>query len=440
MTLSRRKFFTLAGASAAGTLAASPLEGLLARAAFGQTTLTTTGYGPLFIGSDGLLAVPNGFQYRIISRRGDRMIDGNPVPGNHDGMAAFPGPRGTTILVCNHELSNTSGTKVIVPQGFEYDSASRGGTTNLVIDSNRQLIKQFASLGGTIRNCAGGRTPWGSWITCEENVSTPTSTDGSTKFHGYNFEVPASATGPVQAVPLKAMGRFNHEAIAVDPATGIVYQTEDSGSGLFYRFIPNVPGKLALGGKLQALRIGGTPGSANSVNTATGFNTGQTWTNIDWVDIPEPDPTTDNVRVQGRELGAARFARGEGIWYGNGELYFCCTSGGPGNLGQVFRYVPATNTLQLFVQSPGASDLRAPDNICVAPFGDLIICEDGDAPNFLRGVTPDGKLYNLVRNNFEGGASEFAGACFSPDGQTLFFNMQGPGITFAMWGPWRSRV
>jgi secreted PhoX family phosphatase len=437
MTLSRRKFFSIAGATAATTLAASPLEGLLARAAFGQTTPTTTGYGSLIAIPGAPLALPAGFQYREISRTGNLMADGNPVPSNHDGMAAFQGPRGTTILVCNHEIGGTGTTgKVQVPGDLAYDPACRGGTTTLVINSNRQLVKQFASLGGTIRNCAGGPTPWGSWITSEENVDIPGS--GRVQYHGYNFEVPANANGPVKAVPLKAMGRFNHEAIAVDPATGIVYQTEDTGDSLLYRFIPNVPGKLVEGGRLQALRIGYTSSSAGSVNTATGFSVGQTWTNISWVDIPDPDPTTDNVRFQGRNLGAARFARGEGIWYGNGEIYFCCTSGGPGNRGQVFRYVPATNTLQLFVDSPSSSDLRAPDNICVAPFGDLILCEDGANPNSIRGVTPDGKLYNLARNTLNG--SEWAGACFSPDGKTMFVNMQNPGITFAIWGPWETRI
>ncbi len=370
------------------------------------------------------------------------MADGNPVPNLHDGMGAFQGPRGTTILICNHEIGGVGSTgKVQVPSDLAYDPVCRGGTTTIVVNSTtRQLVKQFASLGGTIRNCAGGITPWGSWITSEENVDTPANGGGRQQFHGYNFEVPASATGPVEAVPLKAMGRFNHEAVAVDPETGYVYETEDRGDGLFYRFIPNVLGKLAEGGKLQALRIGTTSSSAGSINTSSGFSTGQTWTNISWVDIPNPDPTTDNVRTQGRNLGAARFARGEGIWYGNGEIYFCCTSGGPGSRGQVFRYVPATNTLDLFVQSPSATTLRAPDNICVAPFGDLIICEDGAAPNFLRGVTPDGQLYDLARNTLGSGSSEFAGACFSPDGQTLFVNMQSPGITLAIWGPWESRI
>jgi secreted PhoX family phosphatase len=439
MTLSRRKFFSIAGATAVGTLAVSPLEGLLARAAFGQTTPTTTGYGPLITVPGAPVALPAGFQYRVIARAGETMSDGFPMPAAHDGMAAFPGPRGTTILICNHELSGTGTNGAVrVPSNLSYDPACRGGTTTMVVNSDRQLVRRFASLGGTIRNCAGGVTPWGSWITCEEDLSIPGS--GRVQYHGYNFEVPANATGPVEAVPLKAMGRFNHEAVAVDPVTGIVYQTEDRGDSLFYRFIPNVPGKLAEGGRLQALKIGNT----SSVNTAAGFSTGQTWT-VNWVDISDPDPITDTVRFEGQSSGAARFARGEGIWYdGKGSFYFCCTNGGsvntsgnPNGFGQVFRYTPATETLELFVQSSSTATLKAPDNIVVAPFGDLILCEDGAAPVFLRGVTPDGKLYDLARNTLNN--SEFAGACFSPDGQTMFVNIYS-GVTLAIWGPWETRI
>ncbi|WP_414566680.1 MULTISPECIES: alkaline phosphatase PhoX [unclassified Anabaena] len=438
MTFSRRKFFALAGTTAAGTLMASPLEALLARKAFGQRI--GRGYGPLLPDPNGLLELPEGFKYRILARTGDLMSDGNPVPGAHDGMGAFQGPGNTTIVVCNHELSNNSGTQVQVPN--RYDAICRGGTTTLIVGPNRKLIKQFASIGGTIRNCAGGETPWGSWITCEEDVTIPSASNGVTKLHGYNFEVPADATEPVDPVPLIDMGRFNHEAVAVDPATGYVYQTEDRGDSLFYRFIPNVPGQLAEGGKLQAMVILGKPFAVETYNRTTGassgqFAVGQKWS-VDWVDIPNPNPTTtDNVRVQGRNLGAARFARGEGIWYGNGEFYFCATSGGPVSRGQVWRYIPGDETIDLFVESQSINDLDMPDNICVAPTGDLILCEDGSGEQFLRGVSSNGELYNFGRNALN--TSELCGACFSPDGRTMFVNIQSPGIIFAIWGPWNSK-
>ncbi|MBX9254605.1 DUF839 domain-containing protein [Desmonostoc muscorum CCALA 125] len=432
MKLSRRRFFTLAGTSAAGTLLASPLEGLLARQANGHPVFGK-GYGPLVPDPNGLLDLPSGFQYRTFSLTDELMNDGTKVPGGHDGMAAFPGPKGTVILVRNHELSPTSGTKVEGPH--PYDPFCKGGTTNLVVGANRQLIKHFASLSGTYRNCAGGITPWGSWISCEENTSTPTSfpvgnRNYVSKFHGYNFEVPASTTTPVKPEPLIAMGRFNHEAVAVDPKTGIVYETEDSGNSLFYRFIPKVPGKLKEGGTLQALKFK----DIYQAQTFADFPKRKPF-KVEWVTITEPNPPQDTVRQEGFAKGAAQFARGEGIWYGNGEFYFCCTSGGALGLGQVWRYIPEKETIELFVESTSAAELENPDNIVISPYGDLILCEDGDDEQFLVGVTPKGELYQFARNALN--TNEFAGACFSPDGKTLFVNIQTPGITFAIWGPWK---
>ncbi|MDZ8188821.1 MAG: DUF839 domain-containing protein [Nostoc sp. ChiSLP02] len=432
MKLSRRRFFALAGTSAAGTLLASPLEGLLARQANGGSVFGK-GYGPLIPDPNGLLDLPAGFKYRTFSLTGDLMSDGSKVPGGHDGMAAFPGPRGTVILVRNHELSPTSSTKVEGP--YPYDPFCKGGTTNLVVGRDRELIKHYASLSGTYRNCAGGRTPWGSWISCEENTSTPTSfpvgdRNYVSKFHGYNFEVPANTPTPVKPEPLIAMGRFNHEAVAVDPRTGIVYQTEDSGDSLFYRFIPKVPGKLEKGGILQALKFK----DIYQAKTSKDFPKGKRF-KVEWVTITEPNPPQDTVRKEGFEKGAAQFARGEGIWYGKGEFYFCCTSGGALGLGQVWRYIPGRETIELFVESTSAAELENPDNIVVTPYGDLILCEDGDDEQFLVGVTPKGELYHFARNALN--TNEFAGACFSPDGKTLFVNIQTPGITFAIWGPWK---
>lgn len=442
MALSRRKFFALAGASAAGTVMMSPLQALYARKANGQSVFGK-GYGPLIPDPNGLLDLPRGFQYRTLSRTGDIMSNNSLVPGGHDGMAAFPGSNRTTILVRNHELSPGSATKVSDLNAPVYDPLCKGGTTTLIVGSDRKLIRHFPSIQGTYRNCAGGMTPWGSWITSEENTSTPEENPGVvSKRHGYNFEVPASATGAVQPVPLKAMGRFNHEAVAFDPRTGIAYETEDRGDGLFYRFLPNNPRKLAEGGTLQALVIKGQPGVNTSNNRSATIPVGQPL-EVEWVTIDDPDPVSDNAptgtRFQGKAKGAAIFTRGEGIWFGNNELYFTCTDGGPFRLGQVWRYVPgaspeAGGTLTLFVESTDRAELENPDNIVVSPFGDLILCEDGDNDQFVVGVTPQGELYQFARNAITD--SEFAGACFSPDAQTMFVNIQNPGITFAIWGPW----
>lgn len=450
MTLSRRQFFTLVGAGTATAVLASPLKALYSREAR-NIAVHGGGYGPLVADPNKLLDLPQGFQYRAFSRTGEIMSDGNPVPDAHDGMAAFAGPNNTVILVRNQELRPTSSTQVVGSP--KYDNLCRGGTTTLVVGPNRQLIKHYASLAGTYRNCAGGSTPWGSWISCEENTSTPASDTSVSKWHGYNFEVPANASGLVNPVPLIEMGRFNHEAVAIDPKTGIVYQTEDRGDGLFYRFIPKQPGKLNAGGVLQALVIKGKPGVDTS-NQATQTIATSTPMEVEWVSIDNPNPPNDSVPPQGADVkqygvryqgfakGAARFTRGEGIWYGKDEFYFTCTDGGSAKAGQVWRYVPGKTpqeggTLELFVEPNDANILDAPDNIVVAPTGDLFLCEDGPNTQYVVRVSPDGQLYQFARNALN--TSEFAGACFSPDGQTMFLNIYSPGITFAIWGPWSSR-
>lgn len=439
MSLSRRQFLTLVGGSAAGAIVMSPLQTIFAQRAMGQSILAE-GYGDLVKDPEGILDLPAGFRYRAFSRTGDLMSDGNPVPGAHDGMAAFPGPNGSTILVRNHELSPGSATQAV---GNKYDETATGGTTTLIVNRRRELVRDYVSLAGTIRNCAGGPTPWGSWISSEETNLTPAQNPALTQRHGYNFEVPARARGSVDPVPLVAMGRFSHEAIAVDPRTGIVYETEDRGDSLFYRFIPTRRGRLAEGGVLEALKIKGM----DKAVTRTGFPLNQPM-EVEWVRIEDPDPVEDTVRVEGFAKGAAQFSRGEGIWYGYGEIYFCCTNGGDNGRGQVWRYIPGRNasqggTIELFVEvrdnsllkSNGEALLDAPDNVVVAPFGDLFLCEDGSATDSVIGVTPEGKLYEFART----GLSEVAGACFSANGRTMFLNIQGPGITVAIWGPWDRR-
>ncbi|AFZ22960.1 putative phosphatase [Cylindrospermum stagnale PCC 7417] len=417
MTLSRRQFFSLAGAGTAGALLLSPLQ-----AFYAKRTLAAGPYGALVSDPLGVLDLPAGFSYVRLSETGQMMNDGYTVPGGHDGMGAFAGANGNTILIRNHELSPTSSNGVGAPNSKKYDTKGRGGTTTLVVSSNGALVSHYGTLAGTYRNCAGGPTPWGSWLSCEESFEV------GNKKHGYIFEVPSSATGFVTPVPLVAMGRFNHEAAAVDPDTGYVYLTEDRSDGLLYRFVPNTANNLSAG-TLYALKITAIP----QANTTTGFTVGQSHA-VSWVQIANPDPASDTVRVAGFNLGAAKFARGEGIFYGNGDIYFCCTSGGSAGLGQVWRYTPATETLRLYIQPNNSGTLDFPDNIVVAPNNDIFLCEDGGGTDFIVGVTPTGSLYKFARNALN--TNEFAGACFSPNGQIMFVNMQTPGITFAITGPW----
>ncbi|RCJ17557.1 phosphatase [Nostoc sp. ATCC 43529] len=451
MAFSRRRFLSIAGASAAGVSMLSPLEALYARAARGQVA-RGVGYGLLeaklaenagelvgvvFNGVDlsktPVLELPPGFNYTVISYTGQFMDDGNKVPSNHDGMAAFLGPNNRTILVRNHELGPTANGAVARPE-FVYDQIG-GGTTTIVVSPDRRVEKHFVSLAGTIRNCAGGPTPWGSWVSCEETLTI------AAKRHGYNFEVPVTSDIQVaDPVPLVAMGRFNHEAIAVDPATGWVYQTEDEGSSCFYRFIPNEYGNLRSGGTLEALVIDGM----FRVNTGTNFGQYKNQAlPVSWVKIGNVDPGANEtpVRTQAQNNGAAIFSRGEGCWYGNGLVYFTCTNGGNARQGQIFAYNPTTDTITLVVESTGSEELNAPDNITVAPFGDLFVCEDGSGTEYVQGVNQQGEVYRFATNAIPApfNGSEFAGACFSPDGKTLFVNIQSPGITCAIWGPWTRR-
>jgi uncharacterized repeat protein (TIGR03803 family) len=418
MSFSRRQFFTLAGASAAGAVLLSPLQAFYAKKA-----IAAGPYGSLQPDPNGVLDLPAGFTYSRLSETGQTMNDGYTVPGGHDGMAAFAGANGNTILIRNHELAPTSGTSVGAPNSKKYDTKGKGGCTKLIVSSNRALVSHYGVLAGTYRNCAGGPTPWDSWLSCEESFEV------GNKKHGYVFEVPSSATTFVTPVALTAMGRFNHEAAAVDPNTGYVYLTEDRGDSLFYRFVPTTQGNLSAGGTLYALKITSIPKAV----TKTGFPVGQPKA-VEWVQIATPDPTSDTVRSEGFNKGAAQFSRGEGIFYGGNYVYFTCTDGGSSGDGQIWRYSPANETIELYIEPNNSGVLDNPDNIVIAPNGELFLCEDGDGTDYIVGVTATGTLYKFAKNALN--TSEFAGVCFSPDGQTMFVNMQTPGITLAIWGPW----
>jgi secreted PhoX family phosphatase len=233
----RRNFLRGGAVLAGGVLAAPALQGLGLLSTNGRALAAPGegGYGPLAPVADlrdGVqrLALPRGFQYRSFGIAGELMSDGNKTPLAHDGMAVFNMPDGRFRLVRNHEDRNGPGSGSVAGDVTKrYDPKGGGGTTTLVVNPfTRMLERDFISIGGTIVNCAGGLTPWGSWITCEEtNAGLP---GGWEKQHGYCFEVPAGANGQVVAVPLPEMGRFAHEAVAVDPSTGFVYETEDNGS------------------------------------------------------------------------------------------------------------------------------------------------------------------------------------------------------------------
>lgn len=394
------------------------------------------------------LDLPEGFSYKIISKWGDSMDDGLKVPARADGMGTFEAADGRVIIIRNHENSpgnkeeGAFGTANEMLESFGkenlFDAGNAkfpglGGTTTLVYNEATGTVeKQYLSLAGTYRNCAGGITPWGSWLTCEEDVTKP---EGDVEqYHGYVFEVPASEDIAVaEPKPIKAMGRFNHEAVAVDPETHYVYQTEDTHDGLIYRFVPDDKNDLHAGGKLQALAIKGQPSFDTRNWEGITVKVNQKF-DVEWIDLENVDPEEDDLRFRGFDQGAARFARGEGMWYGNKEIYFACTNGGPKRFGQVFKYSPEDNKLELFAESEDKTILHMCDNLCIAPWGDVVLTEDNGELNHVRGINQQGELYDIACNRSS--KSEFAGVTFSPSGKTLFVNIQENGDTLAITGPW----
>jgi secreted PhoX family phosphatase len=472
MDLSRR---TLVRSAASVALAAPALR-VLAGCASTDAAPTRARAASIALAPDpaGLLDLAPGLKYVVVSRTGMRMSDGLFEPGGHDGMATFAveGDANRCLLVRNHELAASDANAAVSAFGADgagaraidpaliYDRTPAGrphagGTTTLLINTRTgQVERSHLSLAGTAVNCAGGPTPWGSWLSCEETEMAPGDMAG--KSHGYVFDVPATARGLVEPVALTAMGRFRHEAAAVDPTTGVVYMTEDTGDSLFYRFLPAARGELHKGGRLQALALveqasadtrnwtadkGGDPGQTY----AMGRSYRTRWIDLDHVEAPDAD-----LRLRGRAMGAAVFARGEGMAFameaGGPAIYFACTSGGAAMLGQVWRYTPspheggsreadAPGQVQLFVESAGEEHFGNVDNIVASPRGELVIAEDGAGDQFVRAITPDGLIYPIARNA-DAGKSEFCGPCFSPDGRTLFVNIQRPGVTLAITGDW----
>jgi uncharacterized protein len=497
MAMIRRTFLQRSAIAGGGLVAAGPLGVLTARTASGAPPPSATGYGPLVPKGD--LALPAEFNYQVISRQAVPQRDGTLTPGIFDGMGAFPdvgaGIQGTgdrTILVRNHENRRRAGEiPVVVPPGVRYDEdpTYNAGCSKLVVErrpagrdpvSGQQLftyilVDSFNILGGTDTNCAGGELPWKTWVTCEEVVNR-----GATgKKHGYVFEVDAFADAPVPAVPVPQAGRFEHEAVAF--VGGILYLTEDRRiepdpvagqiGAAFYRFVPDghvgASGTLAeTTGVLQALKLR-DHFRANMDSRPVGVPFAVEWVTVD---DPDHDDDTNNrrdreqgftpTRIQAQDKGAAIFDRQEGMWVGAGgssaagqKVYFDCTEGGPNNLGQVWEYDPGRETVTLIFQSPSASVLENPDNITIVPqTQDILVCEDSPGTQFIRGVTRDGEIYDFAQTVVND--TEFCGACFDPDGQTLYVNQQGErlgeneppqgtpqmrAVTYAIYGPFETR-
>ncbi|MCX4531862.1 alkaline phosphatase PhoX [Streptomyces sp. NPDC002596] len=448
----RRQVLAGSGATAVSIAFAGAFSELFAGTAAARGH---SGYGPLVPDPDGLLDLPQGFRYRVLSREGDQLRSGEGrVPSNHDGMAAFTGHRGRVHLVRNHENRVTAKIPVPTVDGLTYDPMGKGGCTALELDSRGAVLGERVAIAGTAVNCAGGRTPWNTWLTCEETEDRA-GTNGYTKDHGFIFEVDGADPRRTGAVPLTAMGRFQHEAIAIDPDNGIVYETEDAFDkpfGLFYRFLPEKPlggtGSLRAGGELQAMRVPGVPDLSVIQETGASFD------RIEWVPVPDPQAATTAIRFQDfGPKGITHAQKLEGCYWGGSSVYFVSSfahsaaGSAADHFGQVWRYEPKRRRLTLVVVFGPGTDVQlpgeSPDNICLTSDGGLMVCEDGNGAQHVFGVTRHGEVYAMARGRQNIGTAEdpewgeFAGVTFAPDGGTMFVNCYTPGTTFAVTGPWR---
>jgi|DEB0MinimDraft_10_1074344.scaffolds.fasta_scaffold04966_5 secreted PhoX family phosphatase len=408
---SRRRFVT----AGVGALAVSASLGWLYRHELSADP------GPLLADPRGILELPRSFSYQILQRAGDLMTDRFTVPPAPDGMACFAGPDHSWILMRNHEIHE--GHPANPAMGY---AANRGGgVTRLVMDRDDAHVRSSNFvLTGTSRNCAGGASPYG-WLSCEETEEAG---------HGFVFLCNPFAVELQSPEPLPTLGRFSHEAVAFDPQSGISYMTEDKKDSAIYRHVPSSLERPFSSGALEALKIVGVDG----FDLSTGRQRGERFV-VEWVPVDEPQAEFESTRDQAHEQGGAFFSRGEGAFFAGRSAYFCSTNGGPARRGQLYRLDVGSGSkpdeLTLVAQAEQADALDRPDNIAVAPWGDVFLAEDGKEPNGIHILKPDGQSVLLARNAMNNGGSEISGICFSPDGKWLFLNLQWEGLTLAVTGP-----
>lgn len=433
-------------------------------------------FPPLKDDPKGILALPAGFRYTIVTETGSTKLDHGQglTPSSHDGMAVFDAGRNRYTLIQNHEIKPGAEYGVPNVKGTVYDPGARngGGCTVITTDRSGRNYGEFVGISGTSTNCSGGPTPWDTWLTCEEteNKAGETWTSGDQKGvyqkdHGYVFEV--TSDGKSDPRPIKCFGRYAHEALAIDKHRTSVYLSEDAGgpNGLFYRW--SAPRGVKLGrnmltrlapdaGTLAAMAIIMDDGSVlPDVAYLTSAQMGRPFP-VKWITVPDRDARTKPVRQQFTDGQVTRGKKFEGVW-GTDEGVYVVNSYAfnEGDLptdavphdGMVWFYNYREQTIQLVTYFPHQAtavsgdaakynDLTfdGPDNVSVTPWGSLVLAEDGAGASHVLSAFPGGPTYAIARNQLND--SEFCGPTFTEDGKVLFVNMQNPGLTLAITGPW----
>lgn len=419
-----RRTFLSASAGAALTFGSGFWRSVLA-----EPTVAGLGpYGPPGVPDVNGIRLPAGFRSRVLARAGEPIgPTGYVWHVAPDGAATFPAPDGGWYYACNSE------------------TVGNGGVGAVHFDAEGSVVDAYRILTGTNANCAGGPTPWGTWLSCEEfdfagDVPLELPLDPGGLVAGMVWE--CDPTGPGQGTSRPAMGRFSHEAAAVDDVSGRVFLTEDQGDSKLYAFHPKVPGDLS-SGTLHALVVDPTDDTAHERTTGP--------TPVAWTEVSDPLALTGSVRSQ--VPTAARFRRGEGMWIDSGAVYFATTGdervwsltlgrdGAPDVLETVYDGRDSTR----WPQSASEAPLWDPDNLTVSPAGEIYVAEDAGDLRISLIAPPDDAGQRVITpflqlSSAEHEGSELTGPCFDPAGARLYFSSQrggttGQGVTYEVTGP-----